>query len=130
MQFSEMTLDERVKKALKEMNLQTLTEIQEKSIPPAMAGHDIMSQSMTGSGKTAAFAIPILHKVERGKGIQALVLAPTRELALQITEHSKKIAKYTNINICTVYGGVSIEPQISAVRHSEIVIGTPGRVLY
>ncbi len=124
-----MTLDERVKKALKEMNLTTPTEIQEKSIPPAMAGHDVMAQSMTGSGKTAVFMVTILHKVERGKGVQALILAPTRELALQITEHGKKIARYMNLNMCTVYGGVGIEPQISAVRHSEIVIGTPGRVL-
>lgn len=129
MKFAEMNFDSRILKALNEMKLENPTEIQEKSIPPAMAGHDVMAQSMTGSGKTAAFVIPILHKVQRGSGVQALILAPTRELALQITEHGKKIARYANINICAVYGGVSIEPQISAVRHSEIVIGTPGRVL-
>ncbi len=129
MKFAEMNLDPRILKALNEINLINPTEIQEKSIPPSMAGEDVMAQSMTGSGKTAAFAIPVLHKVERGKGVQCLVLAPTRELALQITEHTKKIARYTSIGICTVYGGVGIEPQISAVRHSEIIIGTPGRVL-
>lgn len=124
-----MKFDERILKALNETGLTTATEIQEKTIPVAMRGEDLFAQSMTGSGKTAAFMIPILHKISYGHGIQALILSPTRELALQITEHAKKISKYMRASICTVYGGVGIEPQISALRHADIVVGTPGRVL-
>jgi len=129
MEFSDMNIDPKILKALNEMGLKTATEIQEKTIPVAMQGKDLTAQSMTGSGKTAAFTVPILHKVQHGSGVQALILAPTRELALQIAEHQQKISKHGRLSICTVYGGVGIEPQIAALRHADVVVGTPGRVL-
>ena len=89
-----MNIEPKILRALHEMGLKTATEIQEKTIPIALQGKDLTAQSMTGSGKTAAFTVPIMHKIEHGKGIQALVLAPTRELALQIAEHQQKISKH------------------------------------
>ncbi|MBI2173375.1 MAG: DEAD/DEAH box helicase [Candidatus Aenigmarchaeota archaeon] len=129
MKFSEMKIDERVLKAIRDMDITEPTEIQEKSMPPALEGRDVIGQSMTGSGKTLAFAVPIVQGVQHGKGIQALVLAPTRELADQITKHMLKFSKYMRISICEIYGGVSMEPQIANLRHADIVIGTPGRIL-
>ncbi len=129
MKFEEMGFDERILKALKEMSFAQPTEIQEKSIPLVMKGHDVIGQSMTGSGKTLAFGAPILHKLEHGKGVQALIITPTRELADQISMHMKKFSKHIKATICEVFGGVSIEPQIANLRHADIVVGTPGRIL-
>jgi ATP-dependent RNA helicase DeaD len=94
-----------------------------------LEGRDLVGQSMTGSGKTLAFAIPILQKIEVGAGIQALVLAPTRELAIQIASEMKKIGRNMDALVAEVYGGVSINPQINRLRDADIVIGTPGRIL-
>ena len=129
MKFEEMGLDERILKALREMNFSQPTEIQERSMPLVMKGHDVIGQSMTGSGKTLAFGAPILQKIEHGAGIQALVITPTRELADQIAAHMKKFARHMHASICEVFGGVSIEPQIANLRHADIVVGTPGRIL-
>lgn len=130
MKFTEMAgIDSRILKAIGEMDITEPTEIQEKSIPPAVEGKDVIGQSMTGSGKTLAFGIPILQRIEHGRGIQAVVLAPTRELADQITKHMLKYAKYMKVNICDVYGGVALEPQAAKLRHADVVVGTPGRIL-
>ncbi|MFH0948884.1 MAG: DEAD/DEAH box helicase [Candidatus Aenigmatarchaeota archaeon] len=129
MKFSEMDIDSRIKKILQEMNITELTEIQEKALPAALSGRDIVAKSMTGSGKTLIFSIPMIQKAERGKGIQSLVLCPTRELALQIFEVMKKAALNFHIQISEIYGGVSIDEQIVRLRRAEIVVGTPGRIL-
>ena len=129
MNFEEMNIDKEILEAIKDMKFEKPTEIQEKSLPPALLGKDIIAQSMTGSGKTAVFAVPIIQFVERGKGVQALVLAPTRELANQISEQFRKMSRHKKVRICEVFGGVSIEPQIHDLRTAEIVIGTPGRML-
>src|SRR3989338_11290490 len=129
MKFDEMAIDPRILKALKEMGFSQPTEIQEKSIPLLMEGKDLIAQSMTGSGKTLAFGAPILHKLEHGKGILALIITPTRELADQIAVNMKHFAKHMKADIVEVFGGVSIEPQISHLRRADIVVGTPGRIL-
>ena len=105
--------------------------IQEKAIGPLMAGKSIVGQAKAGSGKTAAFGIPLLHAVNpHDHRVQALVLAPTRELALQITQELKKIGSYTDINVLTIYGGQSMNTQLEALRRGvHVVVGTPGRVI-
>lgn len=129
MSFQDLNVDSRIIKALNELRYTEPTDIQKKAIPVCLEGKDVIAQSMTGSGKTAAFAIPILQKLEPGKGLQAMIIAPTRELANQIAENIEKYAKYMRINVCQVFGGVSIEPQIKNLRYSDILVGTPGRIL-
>ncbi|MBI3190951.1 DEAD/DEAH box helicase [archaeon] len=129
MKFSDLNIDKRILKSLSEMGFTEMTDIQEKTLPVALDGRDLIAQAMTGSGKTAAFGIPIAQHIERGKGIQAIVLTPTRELAVQVATEVKKFSKNSQLRTAIVYGGVSIEPQISELRHAEVVVGTPGRVL-
>ena len=105
------------------------SEIQEKAIPLAMAGKDIIGGSATGSGKTLAFGAPIIEKIERGKGIQALVLTPTRELAEQVAIILRKFSRIKDLRVASVYGGVAIGPQVNELERAEIVVGTPGRIL-
>ena len=127
--ISGIHIHEDLKKAFLELGFQEMTEIQKKSIPLIQAGKDVIGQSMTGSGKTAAFGFPLLEKMAYGHGIQALILVPTRELCEQVNEQLRKFSKYKRMNIFAVYGGVSINPQISNLRHADIVVGTPGRIL-
>jgi ATP-dependent RNA helicase DeaD len=129
MEFNEMNLDERILRALKDLDFEKPTEIQEKSLPAVMQGQDVIGQSMTGSGKTLVFGAPIVQKIYHGNGIQALILAPTRELADQIATTLRKYSKYMKVDVCEVIGGVAIEPQIAKLRHTDIVVGTPGRIL-
>lgn len=129
MKFEELKLNKNMLKSLQDLGFQEPTEVQEKTIPTILAGHDVIAGSATGSGKTLAFGAGILHLTERKKGIQSLVLTPTRELAEQIVTSLKKFSKYEPYKITAVYGGVSINPQIDALRSSEIVVGTPGRIL-
>ncbi|MBI2085328.1 MAG: DEAD/DEAH box helicase [Candidatus Aenigmarchaeota archaeon] len=129
MNFEDLHLKPELLKAVRELEFTELTEIQEKSIPEIQAGKDIVGQSSTGSGKTAAFGLPILQKIEHGKGIQALILTPTRELCVQVTDALRSFAKYTNVSVASVFGGVSIEPQVNALRNADVIVGTPGRIL-
>ena len=102
------------------------------AIPPCLEGHDVLATAQTGSGKSAAFGLPILEAVLKAPaaGPQALVLVPTRELALQITEHLRALAKYTKTRIAPVYGGVGMGPQIQAFRRNyEVIVATPGRLI-
>ncbi len=105
--------------------------IQERAILPLLSGKSVIGQAKTGSGKTAAFGIPLLQSVDtRVNRVQALVLAPTRELAVQITSELKKIGAYTGVRIVTIYGGQSINVQFEALRRGvHVVVGTPGRVI-
>lgn len=105
------------------------TEIQEKSIPHVIAGIDVIGEAATGSGKTLAFASGIIQQTNRGKGVQALIITPTRELAQQVAEMVRNLSKYKPMNVTTVYGGVSINPQIQKLKNTDVVIGTPGRLL-
>ncbi len=129
MKFSEMNLDKDLVRVTEEMGFAEPTFIQEKSIPVIKEGKDIFAQSETGSGKTLAFAFPIIEKIISGKGVQCIIISPTRELAEQIAVEFKKFAKYRRIFIAAVYGGLSIGPQIDRIARSEVVIATPGRLL-
>ncbi len=102
--------------------------VQEMVVSDALDGHDLLVQSPTGSGKTLAFGIPMVDLVEPGKGVSALVLAPTRELASQIVDELDSICRARKLNIAAVYGGVGFGPQTSAARRADIVVATPGRL--
>lgn len=113
------------------MGYQTMTPIQEKSLPEALDGKDLIAQAKTGSGKTAAFAISLLLKIhQRNFGCQGLVLCPTRELATQVANEIRKLARFQqNIKVVTLCGGQPIGPQIGSLEHgAHIVVGTPGRI--
>ncbi|MBS3152908.1 DEAD/DEAH box helicase [Candidatus Woesearchaeota archaeon] len=129
MKIEELNLNPNLLKALNDLGFTEFTQIQEKCIPVILEGKDIFGHSSTGSGKTAAFGLPIFEKLECGKGIQALVLTPTRELCVQVTEALRSFAKFLHTKVASVYGGVGIEPQIEAVKKADIVVGTPGRIL-
>ncbi len=129
MQFAELNVNEEVIKALSEQGIKEPTLIQEKAIPIIKSGKDLIGKSKTGSGKTAAFGIPLLDQIRPRAGVQALILAPTRELADQISREMKKFGKYTDIRFATIFGGVSMYPQVKDLARAEIVIGTPGRIL-
>ncbi len=127
--FASLGVKEEIVKALKEQNIYNPTNIQEQAIPLVHKGHDLVGISRTGSGKTLSFGVPLLEQMEAGRGIQGLVLAPTREIANQISQEMQKWSKYLNISIATIFGGVAMGPQERAMERSEVVVGTPGRVL-
>ena len=129
MKFEDMNIEKSVLGSLNSMGFENPTRIQSETIPIIKQGHDVIGQSETGSGKTAAFGIPLVEKVVKGKNIQALVLAPTRELSIQIAGELVKFSRGKGLFIQTVYGGVSIGPQIRGLERAEIVVGTPGRIL-
>ncbi len=129
MKFKELELNKEILKSIESNGYDTPTEIQEKIIPLIIEGNDVLGQSQTGTGKTLAFASPILTKIKENRKIQSIILSPTRELAIQIAEEIKEISKYQNINVTCVYGNSSIRDQIESIRKGvEIVVGTPGRV--
>lgn len=129
MKFEEFNLGDKVLRAIKELGYEEPTEIQERCIPPVKEGRDVVAQSQTGSGKTAAFGLPVLEKIVPGKPVQMLILTPTRELCIQDKDALESFSKYLNISIVPVFGGVGYEPQIHGMRNSEVVVGTPGRML-
>jgi len=129
MKFKDLGLDPQLVRAVEEMGYEEPTEIQKKTIPLIRSGKDISGQSITGSGKTAAFGLPILEKISHTGRIQVLVLVPTRELCEQVAKELVKFSKYKPVRVTAVYGGVSINPQISSLYDSDIVVGTPGRIL-
>ncbi|HIH10509.1 MAG TPA: DEAD/DEAH box helicase [Candidatus Diapherotrites archaeon] len=129
MKFEEIGLREEFLRAVKELGFEELTPIQEKCLPLIREGKDVIGQSATGSGKTAAFGLPILEKISPGSGIQALILTPTRELCVQVADSLADFSKHTKTKITRVYGGVSINPQRDELRSADIVVGTPGRIL-
>jgi ATP-dependent RNA helicase DeaD len=132
LKFNELNLSNEILKAVEDLGFEEATPIQSLSIPKMMTGIDIIGQSQTGTGKTAAFGIPILEKTNaKNKDVQSVILCPTRELAIQVAEELKLFSKYKkDINIVPVYGGQPIQRQITALsRGAQIVIGTPGRVI-
>lgn len=118
-------------KAISAMGFEVPTPIQIKTIPVQLAGKDVIGQAQTGTGKTAAFGIPIIEKIQRGAvGVQAIIIAPTRELAIQAAEEMNKLGAYKKLNALPVYGGTSIDRQINALKKGvSIVVGTPGRII-
>ena len=136
MTFKELNISELILKALADKKYENPTPIQEKAIPAALNGHDLLGIAQTGTGKTAAFAIPIIQQISRSlaygwkREISALILTPTRELALQIGESFREYGKYTGLRHTVIYGGVDQRPQIDKLqRGTEILIATPGRLL-
>lgn len=131
--FSQMNLSDEIKRAVEEMGFEEATNIQALSIPLILTGRDIIGHSQTGTGKTAAFSIPAIEKIDvtKGKTVQVLILCPTRELAIQACDEIRKFAKYKhNIKTVPVYGGQQIDRQFAALRQgAQIVVGTPGRVM-
>src|SRR3989344_4105158 len=127
--FEELGLSNDLLKVIKEMNFDEPSEIQEKVIPLAMSGKDIIGESATGSGKTLAFGAPIIENIKTGWGLQSLILTPTRELAEQVANALIVFSKYHKLKVAAVYGGVSMSNQISELRRADIVVGTPGRIL-
>ncbi|MBT6995621.1 DEAD/DEAH box helicase, partial [Candidatus Woesearchaeota archaeon] len=127
--FKELNIEESILKALQEEGFTEPTEIQEKAIPPAIQGKDILAGSATGSGKTLAFGAGIIQNSVKGAGIQALILTPTRELAQQVKESIKKFAKHKPLTISAVYGGMPMDRQFRRLKVADVVVGTPGRVL-
>lgn len=129
MKFNEILKNKKLLEVLEQIGFETPTEIQEKIIPLILDGNDVLGQSQTGTGKTLAFTAPILETIEENKKLQTLVLAPTRELAIQIATEIEKYAARLKVRVTCVYGSSSIQMQIQSIKKgSEIVIGTPGRV--
>lgn len=127
--FKKLGLIEPILKVIEEEGFGKPTEIQEKSIPLVLSGKDVIAGSATGSGKTLAFGSGIITNTESGKGIQSLVLTPTRELAQQVSNALVMFSKHKPLRIACIYGGVGIEPQIHKLRTADTVVGTPGRIL-
>ncbi|PJC51034.1 MAG: RNA helicase [Nitrosopumilales archaeon CG_4_9_14_0_2_um_filter_34_16] len=128
--FQELGLNENILKGITEQGFEEAFAIQEAVIPVLLSGRDVVGQAHTGSGKTAAFALSMLQEIQPKRGIQGLIMAPTRELAIQISEEIKKFGKYTGIRIATVYGGQGMGIQLDALhRGVEIVVATPGRLI-
>ena len=135
MKFDDYYISPQIKRNLEEMGLKRPTDIQFKSIPPILKGEDVLAIAQTGTGKTAAFAIPILHLLQeqkrssRSDGIKCIVMVPTRELALQITEVFDRIGKHTKVKTFSVFGGVEQDPQIARLEKGiDILVTTPGRM--
>ncbi|MBV7540998.1 DEAD/DEAH box helicase [Acidovorax sp. sic0104] len=139
MTFDDLNLAPAILKAVHETGYETPTPIQAQAIPAVLEGHDLLAGAQTGTGKTAAFTLPMLHRLSLGtvpknkfggKGIRALVLTPTRELAAQVEESVREYGKYLDINSTVVFGGVGMNPQIDRIKRGvDILVATPGRLL-
>src|ERR671918_619607 len=132
MPFAKFKLHPDLLKGVRELGFTRATPIQEQAIPPALEGRDLLACAMTGSGKTAAFLLPILHRlIGKPRGVtRALVITPTRELAAQIEEHLRQFAVHTPLSGAAVFGGVGMGPQEHAFRSGvDVIIATPGRLL-
>lgn len=130
--FDEIQLNDAILRAVEEMGFEEMSPIQAKAIPVMLEGKDIIGQAQTGTGKTAAFGIPLLQRIDpRDRSVQALILCPTRELAIQVAEEIRKLAAFMHgIKILPVYGGQEISKQIRSLKSGvQVIIGTPGRVM-
>ena len=128
--FCELGLSKRISDALTGFGFEQPTEIQEQTIPVVLAGHDVMASAQTGSGKTAAYALPILEQMQgRSRKTRVLVLVPTRELCLQVAEQFERFGKQQGIYVATIYGGTGYERQTRALRRGvDVIVATPGRL--
>jgi ATP-dependent RNA helicase DeaD len=129
-EFTSLNLRDEIMQAITELGYSTPTPIQAGMIPLMLTGVDVIGQAQTGTGKTAAFALPILHNFQPQRHVQALILAPTRELALQVADSMTEYGKHLDVRVLAVYGGQPYGPQISRLnRGVDVVVGTPGRLL-
>ena len=130
MNFNDLGLCPPLLKAIEEMGYEEPTPIQQKSIPPILKGHDLVGSAQTGTGKTAAFALPCIHRLGNHGSCRALALAPTRELAIQIEENFKKYGKFLDLRLALLYGGVKYGKQLEQLNNEpDIIVATPGRLL-
>ena len=130
MNFSDFPISEEIKRAIREIGFEEPSPIQKEAMPGGLGGGDGSGQGKSGSGKTAAFGIPVIETVQPDRYVQALILTPTRELAIQVSGELQKLSAYKNIRTLPIYGGQSITQQIRALQRGvQIVVGTPGRVL-
>ena len=131
MKFNELNIGNEILRAIDDLGYEKPSPIQEESIPHLLEGNDLIGKSQTGSGKTAAFAIPVIENIESNGITQALILCPTRELCIQVSKEIEKLCKYKKeIKILSVYGGSHIVRQIKSLKKGvEIVVGTPGRLM-
>ncbi|MDY0406905.1 DEAD/DEAH box helicase [Virgibacillus sp. 179-BFC.A HS] len=129
--FKELGISQPIMRALEKMGFEEATPIQAETIPMAMEGLDVIGQAQTGTGKTAAFGIPILEKINKAeRSVQALIVAPTRELAIQVAEEINRLAKFMGIRALPIYGGQHMDRQIRSLKdRPQIVVATPGRLL-
>lgn len=117
-------MNEKIEKAIKEMGFKDLTEVQKKTIPLLLQGKNVLAKAKTGSGKTAAYVIPIL---ELGK--RSLIITPTRELTRQVASHIRDIGRYMNVSVAEIYGGMPYKSQIKRAKEANVIVATPGRLL-
>ena len=139
MNFEELNLAPAILKAVQEQGYEIPTPVQSQAIPIVLSGHDLLAGAQTGTGKTAAFTLPMLHKLTMSRsspnkfgvyGIRALVLTPTRELAAQVEESIRNYGKYLQLNSCVIFGGVGMKPQVDKLKKGvDILVATPGRLL-
>jgi len=129
MNFEKLKINLKLHKKIFEFEFKDLTPIQEKCIPEILKGRDVVGQAETGSGKTLAFCLPILNTINPNNSLQVLILTPTRELCIQVTDVFQDFGKSIGIKATSVYGGVNIGPQIKNISDSHIVVATPGRLL-
>jgi ATP-dependent RNA helicase DeaD len=129
--FKDLPLSREVMKSIEALGFTSLFPIQAEAIMPLLEGKDVIGQAKTGTGKTAAFGIPMIERLNpKNMSVQGLVLVPTRELAIQVADHISQLGKYAGFKVLAIYGGASIHEQIYALRHGvQIVVGTPGRVI-
>ena len=135
MKFSDLGLSSELSRAVADLGYEFPTPIQEKSIPVVLMGRDILGSAQTGTGKTAGFSLPMLHKLSSGKPassnrVRALILTPTRELAAQVEDNVRGFNAFLSLKTAVVFGGVGINPQMKALRSGvDVLIATPGRLL-
>ena len=129
--FADLQLSLEVMKGIEELGYDSLFPIQAQAMAPLLEGKDVIGQAQTGTGKTAAFGIPMVERLNPNvRNVQGLVLVPTRELAVQVADHIGRFCKYTRLKVVAIYGGESVEKQVYALRRGvQIVVGTPGRVI-
>jgi ATP-dependent RNA helicase DeaD len=129
--FQDLPLTGEILRSIKELGFESLFPIQAQAIMPLLEGKDVIGQAQTGTGKTAAFGIPMVQRLDREiRGVQGLILVPTRELAVQVAENMASFAKYARAKVLAVYGGESINKQVHALSNGvQIVVGTPGRII-
>ncbi|WP_078543061.1 DEAD/DEAH box helicase [Litchfieldia alkalitelluris] len=129
--FAELGINESLMKSISKMGFEEATPIQSQTIPIAIEGKDVIGQAQTGTGKTAAFGIPLIQKIDINiDTVQGIVVAPTRELAIQVSEELNKIGQFNRVSILPIYGGQDISRQIRSLKkHPHIIVGTPGRII-
>src|SRR6187402_2822873 len=130
--FEDFNFNRQILNAIADAGYTEATPIQQKAIPPIMNGQDVMGIAQTGTGKTAAYVLPILMKIKyaQGKEPRAIILGPTKELVVQLATHAQAMAKYTDLRILPVYGGVGIKAQADAIAQGvDVIVATPGRFM-